>query len=271
MALTRCFLNANSTAPAAQPLTRMELWQSHSTTQKASANRSAIRLGSKHTPLIMLVRVNTGNKCKVRFLQALGKDVLQCSTFASHADCLHSWSLTKSDSKSWGVEETTSIDADLFEIFSASESVTYKQSDTVTSTITSNIPNTCSGEGYLYWAPSFTQYHGGFTDGGVSSTLRASSSTSLTDSPSAQPGRYLYPDKEWWLRRWLLPAILLKLRSFLVSFFWFGTRGLVHVILLPDKCFPTYQYLSLSCYSTTVWFMISWECLGIVLDFFIVR
>lgn len=78
-----------------------------------------------------------------------------------------SWTLTSSQTQTNRVESSTSIDADLFETFKASESITYEYTKTVTTSSTSTITNNCAHnqQGTLYWYPLFTQYHGGFSGG----------------------------------------------------------------------------------------------------------
>lgn len=81
-----------------------------------------------------------------------------------------SWALTESDSQTNMVEFSVSVSESFFDIFSSEQSVSYGYSETVTYSTTETIVNTCStgDEGYLYWTPLFTQYHGGFLNGGPS-------------------------------------------------------------------------------------------------------
>ncbi|KAL2207109.1 hypothetical protein CC79DRAFT_1356836 [Sarocladium strictum] len=78
-----------------------------------------------------------------------------------------SWTITESETISYGWEASVSISADLFGLFTASASVGYSYDESHTSTTATGIPNSCeSGQtGFLYWQPTYTLYHGGFADG----------------------------------------------------------------------------------------------------------
>lgn len=78
-----------------------------------------------------------------------------------------SWTITQSETVSYGWEASVSVSADLFGLFTASASVGYDYNESKTSGTATGIPNNCeSGQtGFLYWQPTYTLYHGGFADG----------------------------------------------------------------------------------------------------------
>lgn len=80
------------------------------------------------------------------------------------------WHIGESDTKSYGVETSVEIGADLFKVFSASASVSFSYEDEVTSSVDKTIVCDCSSSqsDTLYWAPKCTQYHGSYKSGGVS-------------------------------------------------------------------------------------------------------
>lgn len=83
----------------------------------------------------------------------------------------NSWTIEESDTKTYGVETSVEVGADLFKVFSASASVSFSYEDQVTSTTGQTVLCDCTSSqtGTLYWAPKYTQYHGSYKNGGVSS------------------------------------------------------------------------------------------------------
>jgi hypothetical protein len=107
-----------------------------------------------------------------------------------------SWTITESETISYGWEASVSISADLFGLFTASASVGYSYDESHTSTTATGIPNSCeSGQtGFLYWQPTYTLYHGGFADG-VSTTeaARSDMNNRLTSFSSLLPLIFTFP------------------------------------------------------------------------------
>lgn len=76
-----------------------------------------------------------------------------------------SWSESNTKESSTTVETSVSVSADLWEVFTSSVGISVSQTQSYSSTFTETQPNTCDGEGYLYFQPLFYQYHGGFSGG----------------------------------------------------------------------------------------------------------
>ncbi|KAL2206193.1 hypothetical protein CC79DRAFT_1369622 [Sarocladium strictum] len=72
--------------------------------------------------------------------------------------------------KTYGVETSVEVGADLFRIFSTSASVSFSYEDQVSSALGKTIYCDCTSSqtGTLYWAPKYTQYHGSYKNGGPS-------------------------------------------------------------------------------------------------------
>jgi hypothetical protein len=71
------------------------------------------------------------------------------------------WTIRESDTKTYGLETSVEIGANLFNVSSASGSVFFSYEDQVTSSVDTKIIYDCcsSQTGTLYWAPKYTQYH----------------------------------------------------------------------------------------------------------------
>ncbi|GAB7358262.1 hypothetical protein MBLNU230_g0413t1 [Neophaeotheca triangularis] len=76
------------------------------------------------------------------------------------------WTLTKSHAQTSSVDSTASLDAGLFDIFTASVGIEFGFSDTVTHSVEQQIPVVCpnGNTGHLWWLPEFTLYRGSFSD-----------------------------------------------------------------------------------------------------------
>ncbi|KAK6437503.1 hypothetical protein LTR95_006305 [Oleoguttula sp. CCFEE 5521] len=78
------------------------------------------------------------------------------------------WTFTNSQTQSNKVEASASVNADLFEIFSVSASISTTWEQIFTTTTEQTIVNHCKEDqtGTLNWYPRFTHYHGGFSPNG---------------------------------------------------------------------------------------------------------
>ncbi|KAI5364593.1 hypothetical protein Slin15195_G041310 [Septoria linicola] len=80
------------------------------------------------------------------------------------------WSITTESSQTSSIESTTELSADLFSLFSATQSISVGYEETLTYSTTQDIPNNCGNDqtGTLYWYPLYTEYRGGWSPDGPS-------------------------------------------------------------------------------------------------------